>query len=388
MMAIPFKYNLRSLLQRKVSTSMTILSIALVVFIFVSVMALANGLEAALVSSGDALNILVLRRGSGSELSSSVPNAALQVIKYLPGVAVNASGEPEVSAEVFVIINLPKGNEGDVANVAIRGVSAAGFQIRPQMRLVAGRQFQPGLHEVIVSRTLSKRFANMNLGDQLRLGKANWTVTGMFDAGNTTFDSEIWADVNQVTSDFKYQTYSSVLLRAKDQAALRELSQRIESDRTNNLMAQPEKEYYERQAWAAAPIKAMGLFIAVVMGVGACFAAMNTMYAAVTYRKQEIAALRVLGFKRRSILFSFLTEAMMVSLTGGILGCLLSLPINKLTTSTTNWQTFSELAFAFRTSPQLLVTGMIFAALIGLFGGVFPARQAAKQLPAAALRKT
>jgi len=387
-MAIPLKYNLRSLLQRRVSASMTILSIAFVVFIFVSVMALANGLEAALVSSGDALNVLVLRRGSGSELSSSVPNAALQVIKYLPGVAVNASGEPEVSAEVFVIINLPKGNEGEVANVAIRGVSAAGFQIRPQMRLVAGRQFQPGLHEVIVSRTLSKRFANMNVGDQLRLGKANWTVTGIFDAGNTTFDSEIWADVNQVISDFKYQTYSSVLLRAKDQAALRDLSQRIESDRTYNLMAQSERDYYEGQAWAAAPIKAMGLFIAIVMGIGACFAAMNTMYAAVTYRKQEIAALRVLGFKRRNILFSFLTEAMLVSLTGGILGCLLSLPINKLTTGTTNWQTFSELAFAFRTSPQLLIAGMIFAALIGLFGGVFPARQAARQLPAAALRKT
>ena len=387
-MAIPIKYNLRSLLQRRLSALMTVFSIALVVFIFVSVMALANGLETALVSSGDALNILVLRRGSGTELSSSVSNQALQVIKFLPGVQSNAAGDPQASPEVFVIINLPNGNDGDVTNVAIRGSSAIGFQMRPQMRLVAGRLFQAGLHEVIVSRTLSKRFANMNLGDQLRLGNASWSVVGIFDAGNTSYDSEIWADVNQVMGDFKYQTYSSVLLRAKDQASVREVSQRIEADRTYNLMAQPEKKYYEGQTWAAGPIKAMGLFIAVLMGIGACFAAMNTMYAAVSYRKQEIATLRVLGFKRRNIMFSFLTEAMVVALAGGVLGCLLSLPINKLTTGTTNWQTFSEVAFAFRTSPKLLLVGMIFAALIGLFGGLFPSRRASRELPAAALRKT
>lgn len=387
-MTIPLKYNLLSLLARRVGTLMTVLSIALVVFVFVSVMALAHGLEAALVSSGDPLNVLVMRRGSGAELSSSVPNEALQVLKYLPGVQTDAGGEPLASAEVFVIVNLPTGKEGEVANVAIRGISPPGFRMRPQMRLVEGRMFQPGLHEVILSRTLSKRFPNMNLGDTLRLANADWKVVGIFDAGNTTFDSELWADVNRVTDDFKYRTYSSVLLRAKDQAAVGEIKQRVESDRTYNLTAQPESEYYEQQTWAAAPVKAMGIFIAVIMGVGACFAAMNTMYAAVTYRKQEIATLRVLGFKRRKILLSFLTESMLVALSGGVLGCLLSLPVNKLTTGTTNWQTFSEVAFAFRTSPQLLLGGLIFAALIGLFGGYFPARQAAKQLPAAALRKT
>lgn len=387
-MAIPLKYNFGSMLIRKVSTIMTALSIALVVFIFVSVMALAGGLETALVSSGEPQNLLVLRRGSGSELSSGVPRSALQVIKYLPGIEANSSGEPLVSAEVFAIINLPKTADGKIANIAIRGVSPAGMNLRPRMRMVEGRTFQPGLRELIVSRTISQRFPAAALGNTLRLGKADWKVVGVFEAGNTSFDSEIWADVNQVADDFNYQSYSSVLLRANDEAALGNIRQRIEADRSYNLMAQRESEFYEKQTWAAAPIKLLGMFIAVVMGVGACFAAMNTMYSAVSYRTKEIATLRVLGFKRRSILFSFLMESMLVALTGGILGCLLTLPINRITTGTTNLQTFSEVAFAFRTSPLLLAVGISFATLIGLLGGYFPARQASRQPPAAALRKS
>jgi putative ABC transport system permease protein len=387
-MAIPLKYNFRSMLLRKVSTIMTALSIALVVFIFVSVMALAGGLETALVSSGEPLNVLVLRRGSGSELSSSVPRSALQVIKYLPGIKMDAGGEPQVSAEVFAIINLPKDGEGQIANIAIRGVSPAGIDLRPRLRIVDGRIFQQGLREVIVSRTVSQRFPKAALGNTLRLGKADWKVVGIFEAGNTSFDSEIWADVNQVADDFNYQAYSSVLLQATDHNSLEAISRRVESDRSYNLAAQEEREFYERQTWAAAPIKALGFFIAIVMGIGACFAAMNAMYSAVSYRTKEIATLRVLGFKRRSILVSFLVESMLVALVGGVLGSLLTLPINTLTTGTTNLQTFSELAFAFRTSPLLLTVGLGFAALIGLMGGIFPARQASRQTPAAALRKT
>jgi putative ABC transport system permease protein len=386
-MRIPIKYNFLSILVRKVSTTMTVLSIALVTFIFVSVMALANGLETALVSTGEPLNVLVMRRGSGSELSSAVSHNALQVLKYLPGIHAGSDGEPEVSPEVFVIINLPKGAEGEVANVALRGVSPAGIVMRPQWHLVEGRMFQAGLQEVVVSRMISNRFPHAKLGDQIRLGKAEWKVAGIFEAGHTAFDSEIWADVNQVATAFNYSAYSSVLLRANDASATREIVSRIESDRSNDLMAQPESEYYEAQAWGATPIKLMGMFIAVLMGIGACFAAMNAMYAAVTYRTREIATLRVMGFKRRNILLSFLMESLLVALTGGVLGCLLALPINLLTTGTTNLQTFSEVAFAFRTSPGLLLTGMLFALLIGLFGGFFPARQAARQTPAMALRK-
>lgn len=385
-MAIPLKYNYLSLLKRRVSTLMTVLSIALVVFIFVSVMALANGLETALVSSGDPLNVLVMRRGAGSELSSAVSRESLQVLKYLPGVQTVAGGEPRTSAEVFVIVNLPKA-DGSIANIAIRGISPGGVEMRQQLRLVEGRMFQPGLREVIVSRTISKRFPGVQLGSQVKLGKAMWNIVGIFDAQGTAFDSEIWGDVNQIAGDFNYQDYSSVLLRAQDEATVKQIVARIESDKNNDLTAQPESEYYAQQTWAAGPIKLMGMFIAVVMGIGACFAAMNTMYAAVSYRTQEIATLQVLGFRRRSILFSFLAESMLVALLGGLLGCLLTLPINKLTTGTTNLQTFSEVAFAFRTSPQLLLIGMIFAAIIGLFGGFFPARQASHQALALALRK-
>src|SRR5215510_8895097 len=221
-MAIPLKYNFRSMRLRKVSTIMTALSIALVVFIFVSVMALAGGLETALVSSGEPLNVLVLRRGSGSELTSGVPRSALQGIKYLPGIKTDAGGEPQVSAEVFAIINLPKDGEGQIANIAIRGVSPAGINLRPRMHIVDGRMFQTGLREVIVSRTVSQRFPKAALGNTLRLGKADWKVVGIFEAGNTSFDSEIWADVNQVADDFNYQSYSSVLLHATDQNSLEE----------------------------------------------------------------------------------------------------------------------------------------------------------------------
>jgi putative ABC transport system permease protein len=385
-MAIPLKYNYLSLLKRRVSTLMTVLSIALVVFIFVSVMALANGLETALVTTGDPLNVLVMRQGSGSELSSAVSREALQVLKYLPGVRKSANGEPVASPEVFVIVNLPK-EDGGIANVAVRGTSQAGVEMRPQWKLVEGRMFQPGLREVVVSRTIANRFPGVHLGSQVKLGRALWSVVGIFDAKGTAFDSEVWGDVNQIAGDFNYQAYSSVLLGAQDAAAVKEIKARIVADKSNDLSAQPESEYYAQQTWAAGPIKLMGMFIAVVMGIGACFAAMNTMYAAVSYRTKEIATLRVLGFKRRSVLLSFLAESLLVALVGGAIGCLLTLPVNKLTTGTTNLQTFSEVAFAFRTSPFLLLIGMGFATAIGLFGGIFPAREAARQVPALALRK-
>lgn len=386
-MAIPVKYNFRSLLVRRASTLMTLLSIALVVAIFVGVMALANGLEAALVSSGDPLNVLVRRRGSDSELTSFVSRQALQAIKYLPGVKVDSKGEPVVSAEIVLVINLPKRGERQGANVTVRGLSPSGLQLRPQMRLVQGRMFQPGLREAIVSRAISRRFQKAGLGEELRFGKGYWKVVGIFEAGNTAFDSEIWVDLNRLANDYNRESTSSVLLRAVDQAAVRQIIERIEGDRRYNLTAQPEAEYYSEQTRAAGPIKALGMFIALVMGIGACFAAMNTMYAAVAYRTREIATLLVLGFRRRSILLSFLIEAMLLALAGGLLGGLMALPVNGLTTGTANWRTFSDIAFAFRVTPRLLLAGMIFAALVGLFGGLLPARRAARQTPAAALRE-
>ncbi|HXF06353.1 MAG TPA: FtsX-like permease family protein [Blastocatellia bacterium] len=386
-MAIPVKYNIRSVLVRRVSTLMTVLSIALVVAVTIGVMALATGLETALVSTGDPLNILVRRRGADSELSSFVTRDAWQVLRYLPGVVTHSSGEPLASADVVVVINLPKRGSDQGANVTIRGVSPMGMALRPQVRLVEGRMFQAGLREVIVSRRISERFQHTSLGDRLRFGKGEWTVVGLFDAGQTAFDSEIWTDVNQLASDYNRQFYSSVLLRAVNEAAARDIISRVENERRYNLTAEPETEYFREQTQAAAPIKAMGMFIAFILGIGACFAAMNTMYAAVTYRTREIATLRVLGFRKGSILLSFIVESVLLALVGGVVGCLLVLPINGVTTGTANWQTFSEIAFAFRVTPRLLLAGMIFAILIGLFGGFFPARQAARQVPALALRQ-
>lgn len=386
-MVIPLKYNLRSVLVRRVSTLMTVLSIALVVAVTIGVMALATGLETALVSSGDPLNILVRRRGADSELSSFVTRDAWQVLRYLPGVATHSNGEPVASADVVVVINLPKRGSDQGANVTIRGLSPMGMVLRPQIRLVEGRMFRAGLREVIVSRRLSERFQHTSLGDRLRFGKGEWTVVGLFDAGQTAFDSEIWTDVNQLASDYNRQFYSSVLLRAVDAAAARDIIARVENERRYNLMAEPETEYFREQTRAAGPIKAMGMFIAFILGIGACFAAMNTMYAAVTYRTREIATLRVLGFGKGSILLSFIVESVLLALVGGVVGCLLVLPINGVTTGTANWQTFSEIAFAFRVTPRLLLAGMVFATLIGLFGGFFPARQAARQVPALALRQ-
>jgi putative ABC transport system permease protein len=379
-MIIPLKYNYRSMLVRRVGTLMTIISIALVVAIFIGVMALANGIQAALVTSGDPLNILVRRRGSGSEMSSSVSPEAMQIMKYLSGIKNDPGGAPLVSPEIVVVINLPKRGKEQGSNITIRGISPHGLTLRPQVHLVEGRMYEPGLKEAVVSRAILHRFEKTKIGDQLRLGKADWKIVGVFDAGNTAFDSEIWVDVNQLADDYNRQSYSSALLRASDEAAVSSISQIIENDQRYNLTAERETEYYLEQTQAADPIKVLGMFIAVVMGIGGCFAAMNTMYSAVAYRGQEIATLRVLGFKRRSILYSFMIESLILALAGGLLGCLLVWPIDGFMTGTTNWRTFSEMAFAFHISPRLLLEGMMLAGLIGLFGGLMPARQAMRQM--------
>lgn len=385
-MAIPLKYNFRSLLVRRASTLMTVVSIALVVAVFVAVVALANGLETSLVATGHPLNVLALRVGSQSETQSTIPHEALPIIRYYPGVQNAADGEPLVSGEITVLINLVKRESLLGSNVLIRGLSKSGLELRPQVRIVEGRMFQPGQREVIVSRSISKRFKSTALHDTLRFGKGAWTVVGLFEAGRTAFDSEIWADVNQIANDYNRTAYSSILVRAVSPAAARELKNKISGDQRLRLSGHQELDYYAEQTKAAGPIKFLGLLMAVSMAVGACFAAMNTMYAAVIYRTREIATMRVLGFKRGSILFSFLTESLLIALIGGVFGCILALPINGLSTGTTNFRTFSEVTFDFRVTPGVLLDGMLFATALGLLGGFLPAHQAARQGMVAALR--
>ncbi|MGH7411749.1 MAG: ABC transporter permease [Candidatus Methylomirabilis sp.] len=386
-MGIPLSYNLRNMRVRAFSTVMTALSIGLVVAVFIGVMALARGLEEAFVSTGEPLNLVVLRQGSQVETSSVVTRDSLQVIKYLPGVAVDSAGTPLVSPEVIVLLNLPKRSNGQGSNVIVRGLSAKGFELRPQVRLVQGRPFKPGLRELLLGRSVSERFQNAGLGETLRFGRSHWTVVGLFEAGRTAFDSEIWADASELAEDFDRLHYSSVLLRAESGSALRMIEQRISDDRRLHLKALAEPAYYAEQTKTAGPIKILGSFMAILMSIGASFAAMNTMYAAVARRSREIGVLRVLGFRPGSILLSFLTESLLLGLVGGVLGCLLASPIHGLTTGTTNFRTFSEVSFAFRITPDLLLRGVGFSLVMGVLGGLLPARLASRQPMVETLRE-
>ncbi len=387
-MAIPLKYNFRNLRVRFTTTVMTAFSITLTVAVFVMLMALAQGLQLSLTATGQPNNILIMREGAQSEATSSVTREALQVIKYLDGVAKDAKGEPWVSPELIVLINLPRIGQTQGSNVTIRGLGPSGPGLRPEFKLVEGRPFRNGLREVIVSRKISGRFQNCALGDKLKFAKGYWTVVGLFEAGNTAYDSEIWTDANDLSADFDRDAYSTVMVRAADANALVRLKDQIANDRRLHLKSQTELDYYESQTRFAGPIKALGLFIAALMAVGASFAAMNTMYAAVTRRTREIGTLRVLGFSRGSILLSFIIESVLIALVGGVLGCILALPFNGVTTGTTNFATFSEVAFNFRVTPGLLLNGMIFAVFMGFVGGFFPAWRAAHENIVTALRSS
>lgn len=386
MKGVLLKYNVRSLLVRRGSTALTVLGIALTTAIFVGVMALAEGLEMALGTTGEPLHVLVRRRGSDSELTSFIPRDVWPIVRYLPGIERDSRGEPLASAELVVVINLPRRGEAQGVNVTVRGLSPESLALRPRARIVEGRMFRPGLREVVVARRLSERFQNLRLGDEVRFGKGAWRVVGLFEAGNTAFDSEIWVEVNQLASEYNRPGYSSFLLKATSDVALRALCERIEQERRYPLLAQSEIEYYREQTRVAGPIRALGMFLVLVLGIGAGFAAMNTMDAAVTSRAREIATLRALGFRRRQIGRAFLVESALLGLAGGVIGSALALPLHGLTTGTANWETFSEIIFAFRVTPGLMLTGIAFAVLVATFGGLLPARQAARQAPALVLR--
>jgi putative ABC transport system permease protein len=385
-MAIPLKYNFRNLVVRRTTTLMTAFSITLTVAVFVVLMALAEGLRSSLATTGDPLNVLIMREGSQSETVSFVSRDSLQVIKYLDGIAKDPKGEPFVSPEVLVLVNMPKRGQATGSNVTIRGVGPDGPGLRPDFKMVAGRYFETGMREVIVSKRISERFQNCGLGDRLKFAKGYWTVVGIFTAGDSAYNSEIWADVNELAQDFDRESYSDVIVRATDSSAVARLADQISNDRRLHLKPQTERAYYESQTSTARPIQAFGIFIAILMAVGASFAAMNTMYAAVARRTKEIGTLRVLGYSRWSIMVSFIIESVLIAALGGLVGCLLALPINGVTTGTTNFSTFSELAFNFRVTPALFVTGVVFSVCMGLVGGLFPAWRAAHENIVTSLR--
>lgn len=386
-MAIPLKYNLRNLVVRRVNTLMTIGTVALVVAVFVALMALANGLNSALIATGAPENIIVIREGSQVEMQSFVTKEAFQIIQSLPGIARDSQGKPMASGEIAVIVNLPRRVNGESSNVTLRGVSEIGLAMRPQVKIVEGRMFNTDVGEAIVSRKIADRFSGTGLGETLQLGRRNLTVVGVFDAGGTGFDSEIWSHVTDVADAFDRSGYSSALVRAESVATRDQLANRIAAEQRLKLDAKPELTYYQEQTSTSAPIKGLGIFVAIILGVGACFGGMNTMYAAVAYRTREIGTLRALGFSKASIMLSFVIESMFIALIGGVVGCLLALPVNGIATGTMNFRTFSEVAFSFKITPDLFISALIFAAVLGLLGGLLPSRMAARMPITKALRE-
>jgi putative ABC transport system permease protein len=384
--AIPLRYNLRNLRVRWRSTLATVLGIGLVVIVFIFVRSLAHGMEATYISTGDSRNLIVLRKGSTAESSSQISRDEARRIQYLTGVARDEQGRPIASAEIIVLILLDRLTGDGTANVLVRGISPMAMELRPQIRLIEGRMLQPGLHECIVSRRIADRFAHCRVGDSFKTGQTTWHVVGIFDAQQTAYESEIWVDADEARSAFKRSFYGSVLLRPVDAAAAESLKQRMLADRLLSVKVLTEAAYYEEQTQSAGLLRWLASFLAVIMSIGAAFAAMNTMYAAVGARTREIGTLRVLGFRRRQIYASFLFESVVLALMGGAVGSLVSLLFNLISTGTFSATTFAEVAFQFRVTPSMIADGMGFAVVMGVLGGLLPARLAARKPVLDALR--
>lgn len=382
-----FKYHFKSVVVRWRSTAATILGIALVVAVFVMVQSLAVGLEKSSSNTGDPRNLMVTRKGALAESTSLVTREQFNIIRYLDGVARDASGQPVASADLIVVINLPRrGTEGS-ANVLVRGISPQGRTLRPQVRLESGRWFEPGRREVVASARLAARFGKLQVGDTFSSAGQTLTVVGQFSAERSAFDSELWMDADEARSIYDREDFSSVLLRPSDEVASARVRAALEGDKRLKMKVVREVDYYREQTMTATPIRILGNFLAVVMSIGAVFAAMNTLYASVGARTREIGTLRVLGYRRRSILLGFLLEGALLALAGGALGCLLALPMHGYSTGTIGFETFAETVFDFQITPALLLRGLVFSLAVGLAGSLFPAFRAAR-LPVIASLKS
>lgn len=388
-MAIPLTYNLRSLKARWTSTVVAVLGIAGTVGVFVAMLSLARGFKATLVASGSAQNAIVRRAGSTSEMESVVTLDQARVIEDAPGVERGSAG-PLVSPEVVVVAPFPLKSTGTDANVQVRGVSPRVLSVRNSVRITAGRFFQPGLNELVVGGNVTRSYAGFELGKTVRFGGGSWTVVGVFEAGGSAFDSELWCDANVLNQVYQRprNIFQAVTVRLTSPEALTGFKDALTSDPRVTVQVDREVDYYEKQSRQLTTlITVLGAIVAVVMGIGAVFGALNTMYSAVAERSREIATMRALGFGTGSVVMSFVFEALCIAFVGGLLGCVAVLPLNGLTTGAMNWQTFSHLAFAFRVTPSLLGSGLMFALLMGLVGGVPPAIRAARQRVAVALRE-
>ena len=378
-MRIPLVYNVRSLARRPVSSAMTALGVALVVGVFIAMLALANGFKMALVRTGSPDNVLVLRKGADSELSSGISRDNAAIIAALPEVAAAADGSPLASPEVFVPMNVESAGGGDAQLVVTRGVTARAFEVRHGVRITEGRMFTPGRDEVIIGTAIAPKLAHSAVGDTVQLAGRGWLVAGHFSAGGSAFESEIWGENDQLMPVLRGQVYQVVAFRLKAPSQFDAAKRTLENDPRLQVDARRESEFYASQSTVLRTIlNFLAIFITGIMAIGAVFGAINTMYAAVASRTSEIAVLLTLGFKPRSVLASFLTEATFLALVGGLAGCLVALPINGIVTSTTNWSSFSMIAFSFLVTPRILLEGVIFAVVMGVVGGFFTARRASR----------
>ena len=392
MKAIPFNYIVRNVYARRVTTLLTAGGMALVVFVFASVLMMTEGIRATLVATGQPDNVMVIRKGSGTEVQSSVGRDQAAVIESLPEIATGGSGATLLSKEPVAIINMPKrkAHESDPdkpSNIVVRGTSAAGFAIRPQVHIVEGRLFRPGTSEIIAGRSIARGFTGAGLGESLRFAQRQWTVVGIFDADGSAFDSEVWGDSEQLMQGFRRQAFSAVIFRLADAGRFDEVKEKLEGDPRLTVEVKREKQFYAEQSEALAKfIGYLGTTLSVIFSIGAIVGAMITMYASVAARTSEIGTLRALGFPRASILVAFLVEALAMGLIGGIVGLAAASAMQAVSLSTVNFQTFSELTFRFRITSGIVVQVFAFALFMGFVGGFLPAFRAARMKIVDALR--
>ncbi len=388
-MKIPFIYNLRSVRARYTSSLVAVVAIAGVVAVFISVLAMAKGFQKTLIDSGSPSNAIVLRGGASSEMESVVDLEQSRILSDLPGVAKDPSGAPLMSPEVVVVAAFKLRASGTDANAQVRGVSDKALAIRDNMKLIRGRFFEPGVAELVVGKLATENYIGLDLDSTIRFGGGTWKVVGIMDSGGTAFDSEAWCDARVLNQVYKRpeNIYQSVTLKLTSPASLKDFRDAATTDPRLSVDVMREIDYYAKQSqMVSTMIRVLGFMVASVMAIGAIFGAINTMYSAVSARSRELATLRAIGFRERNIIASFLLESLLIAFIGGILGILLVLPLNGNVASTMNWQTFSQMSFAFVISPEILASGLAFALIMGFLGGLFPAYRASRVPVAVALR--
>jgi putative ABC transport system permease protein len=386
-MSIPLSYTLRNLAARKLTTLLTAGGMALVVFVFATVLMLEEGLRKTLVETGSADNVVITRRSAGTEVQSQIDRDQAAIVENQPEVAFGLTGTQLASKETIVLISLTKRGSDKASNVLIRGVGRNGIELRPQVQIAEGRMFRPGSTEIIAGKSVAERYNGAGVGETLRFGQREWTVVGIIDAGKTGFDSEIWGDVDQLMQAFRRPVYSSVVLKLADPAMFSEFKARVENDPRLTVEAKRESVFYAEQSQLLANfIRYLGMILSIIFSIGAIIGAMITMYASVANRTTEIGTLRALGFRRNNILSAFLAEALMLGATGGIGGLILASFMQFVTISTMNWQSFSELAFSFTLNVEIIVKSLGFALIMGFAGGFLPAAKASRLAIVDALR--